>query len=571
MATVQFSDASPVEVNLAPEKTIDTVVNDINYIPGYKQAEIERRAYYEEFKQSVEAGEFVGETGEQGVPGKDGVTPNIQIGSVTTLDFEEEARVTKEGTSEEPILNFYIPRGRPGEVTGDIDYTNMYEVVSVSSLPTPRTDGGSSTLTSTEISAILNAVNEVIARGKLPILYNSSYANLFFPRFTQSSIKNLTKLSFNSPSYLLEGSKFVPTTIGNVNIWIDVKNTDGVLVANGNSNIMWDDIITVLSTNNTRVYEPVTSYHPATKKYVDDAVSSATPSVDLSNYLAKDNTTEYVPTGDYNPATKVYVDELLGGAGGSSAPIYLEAGSSTSDPIILSDLKPGIYVLKHNTNAYQLKASESFASTIAISPLDRVLKVVANINDVATGEVVALYVDRGMQLGTITKNDSANYGVTDTLTDYNSASSFAKLNASATIRGSWSFRTIPSTSVAPTTNNHLTNKAYVDSLKPVKSTFTGSFTSVDAQYQEIEIDVPTAGMYLVNLHYHADQGKYADNIICYKIGDFHVTHDVRNTWEFGTLATGILDLEAGTQKVVEIACSGSHNVEWTITLVKIGG
>ena len=87
MATVQFSDASPVEVNLAPEKTIDTVVNDINYIPGYKQAEIERRAYYEDFKQSVEAGEFVGETGEQGVPGKDGVTPNIQIGSVTTLDF----------------------------------------------------------------------------------------------------------------------------------------------------------------------------------------------------------------------------------------------------------------------------------------------------------------------------------------------------------------------------------------------------------------------------------------------------------------------------------------------------
>lgn len=570
MATVQFSDASPVEVNLAPEKTIDTVVNDINYIPGYKQAEIERRAYYEDFKQSVEAGEFVGETGEQGVPGKDGVTPNIQIGSVTTLDFEEEARVTKEGTQEEPVLNFYIPRGRPGEVTGDIDYTNMYEVVKVSSLPTPRTDGGSSTLTSTETSTILNAVNGVIARGKLPILYDSSYANLFFPRFTQSSIKNLIKLSFNSPSYLLEGSKFVPTTIGNVNIWIDVKNTDGVLVANGNSNIMWDDKITVLSTNNTRVYEPVTSYHPATKKYVDDAVKSATPSVDLSNYLAKDNTTEYVPTGDYNPATKSYVDGLIGGAGGSSAPIFLETGT-TSDPILLSDLEPGIYVLKHNVNSYLIKASESCTSTRAISPLDRVLKVVANINDVADGDVVALYVDRTMQLGTITRNDSATYGITDTLTDYSTVNPFVKTGDSATIRGSWSFRTIPSTNVAPTTNNHLTNKAYVDSLKPVKSTFTGSFTSVDAQYQEIEVDVPTAGMYLVNLHYHANQGKYADNIICYKIGDSNVTHNVRNTWEFGTLATGILDLEAGTQKVAEIACSGSHNVEWTITLVKIGG
>lgn len=32
---------------------------------------------------------------------------------------------------------------------------------------------------------------------------------------------------------------------------------------------------------------------------------------DLSNYLAKDNTTEYTPTSDYNPATKKYVDDAI--------------------------------------------------------------------------------------------------------------------------------------------------------------------------------------------------------------------------------------------------------------------
>lgn len=32
---------------------------------------------------------------------------------------------------------------------------------------------------------------------------------------------------------------------------------------------------------------------------------------DLSNYLAKDNTTEFTPTADYNPATKKYVDDSI--------------------------------------------------------------------------------------------------------------------------------------------------------------------------------------------------------------------------------------------------------------------
>ena len=35
------------------------------------------------------------------------------------------------------------------------------------------------------------------------------------------------------------------------------------------------------------------------------------PEIDLSNYLGKDNTTEYTPTGDYNPATKKYVDDKV--------------------------------------------------------------------------------------------------------------------------------------------------------------------------------------------------------------------------------------------------------------------
>lgn len=115
-----------------------------------------------------------------------------------------------------------------------------------------------------------------------------------------------------------------------------------------------------LEVDNNKSYIPTSDYNPATKKYVDDLVSTistlsfqvvtelpttdiqtniiylvpsttssgqniydeyiyinstwekiGSTSVDLSNYLSKDNTTAYTPTGDYNPATKQYVDSSV--------------------------------------------------------------------------------------------------------------------------------------------------------------------------------------------------------------------------------------------------------------------
>lgn len=63
-----------------------------------------------------------GPQGEPGNDGQDGITPNIQIGDVTTLEPDEQATVTRTGTDEEPLLNFGIPKGQkgdPGEVTED--------------------------------------------------------------------------------------------------------------------------------------------------------------------------------------------------------------------------------------------------------------------------------------------------------------------------------------------------------------------------------------------------------------------------------------------------------------------
>lgn len=55
-----------------------------------------------------------GKNGIDGTNGQDGVTPNITIGTVTTLEPGEKATVTKRGTKEEPIFDFGIPRGNDG-------------------------------------------------------------------------------------------------------------------------------------------------------------------------------------------------------------------------------------------------------------------------------------------------------------------------------------------------------------------------------------------------------------------------------------------------------------------------
>ncbi len=57
----------------------------------------------------------MGEKGEKGDKGDNGVTPNITIGNVTTLEPNQQASVTRRGTDTNPIFDFGIPKGEKGE------------------------------------------------------------------------------------------------------------------------------------------------------------------------------------------------------------------------------------------------------------------------------------------------------------------------------------------------------------------------------------------------------------------------------------------------------------------------
>ena len=59
--------------------------------------------------------------GPKGDKGDNGITPNITVGKVVTLEPTEQANVERVGTLENPTFNFYIPRGLDGsgEDVGD--------------------------------------------------------------------------------------------------------------------------------------------------------------------------------------------------------------------------------------------------------------------------------------------------------------------------------------------------------------------------------------------------------------------------------------------------------------------
>ena len=54
------------------------------------------------------------------------MTPQLTIGTVTTLDPDEDATVTITGTAEAPVLNFGIPKGEPGGGMTDEDLDALY-------------------------------------------------------------------------------------------------------------------------------------------------------------------------------------------------------------------------------------------------------------------------------------------------------------------------------------------------------------------------------------------------------------------------------------------------------------
>ena len=156
-----------------------------------------------------------GPQGEPGNDGQDGITPNIQIGDVTTLEPDEQATVTRTGTDEEPLLNFGIPKGDKGE-PGEVTEETLDNVV-------PK---------QTAIDSIIN-VNDALKYKTFNFKVDGAYEQNGEP--TPETPVPITTLSFDE--IMKNGENLLPNTFYNKNAdftvddegWASItfNNTDG--------------------------------------------------------------------------------------------------------------------------------------------------------------------------------------------------------------------------------------------------------------------------------------------------------------------------------------------------------
>lgn len=201
--------------------------------------------------------------------GDTGDTPDIEIGTTQTLPAGSSATVTKSGTTENPVFSFGIPQGLRG-LTGATPDISVGTVVSG--------EEPAVTVTGTTDEPVLNFVLEKGDTGNTGATGADGY----------------------SPSASVSKSG------GTATISITDKNgTTTTTVSDGTNGQDGEGVVSGGTTGQILAKKSNSDY---------DTEWINAPDPDLSDYLAKDNTTSYTPSADYNPATKKYVDDCISSA-----------------------------------------------------------------------------------------------------------------------------------------------------------------------------------------------------------------------------------------------------------------
>ena len=109
-----------------------------------------------------------GDPGDKGDPGQTGATPNIQIGTVQTLDPGQQATASMSGTPENPLLNLGIPKGEKGD-PGEGSEAEPYELPIMSNTQL----GGGKAVSKTDED--------------VPVAVDSETGQLFVPTYPENS------------------------------------------------------------------------------------------------------------------------------------------------------------------------------------------------------------------------------------------------------------------------------------------------------------------------------------------------------------------------------------------------
>lgn len=275
-----------------------------------------------------------------------------------------------------------------------------------------------------------------------------------------------------------------------------------------------------------------------------------TTAIDLSNYLAKDNTTAYAPTSDYNPATKQYVDSSVTNQATidetiSGLKTFATLPESSVVPTEDSQLVNKIYVDESipfkvlpelNNGKYWGLADIGFGYFYSDRIALQIYSAAGSSAVVYYSNVYLFIRDAGRYRYITMKYPASNgvpvvaYSTSDSQRDWLDnwispltviwGDDVLTLDEEQDISGLKTFTTLPESSVVPTTNNQLVNKAYVDGLVSTISTL--SFQVVT---ELPTTDIQTNVIYLVPSTTSSEQNVYDEYIY------------INNAWEkIGTTA-----------------------------------
>ena len=357
-----------------------------------------------------------GKDGVDGTNGTDGVTPTFEVGTVST----GEANVEMVEEDDHYKLNFTFPESSGGnsEVT--------------------VLDKGSSQ----RDCIVLKDLNPGIYR--LP--HNNGGTHYFKVTGEEGYYDYLT---MNTLDYLYIVHKKYEDAVDN-EIVASYMDARGIL-----------NLVRKSTTSNTGIVRSTSQNSEL--HFVQKNASAIITSKWTYNVLPESST---APTTDNQLVNKAYVDSVASSGGGTPEVRYLDAGTSTSNPVIMEDLDPGIYMFKSSSTYYYLKLNSTITSTISIYSLDFILRVEKKPSEVADNEAFAYFLTDELKLGVIKKSSStSNGGMSVLKSDNTGIPRFTRRNKNESITGSWTFNSyLPTTTLTPTQTAQFATKGYVDNL-----------------------------------------------------------------------------------------------------------
>ena len=395
-----------------------------------------------------------GAKGETGAKGDPGAAATITLGTVTTLDPTASVTITNSGTSSAAVFNFGIPKGDKGDAgeKGATGERGPQGLRGETGPQGPKGDTGSGLNIKGELDSEAGLPQEGVSgdawliAGNLYVYVGENGNVVSNPKWSSvGSIQGPAGPTGPKGEQGEPGPKGEPGADGapgeqgpkgdtgekgekgdpGSDASVTKQNVEAVLTGDITSH---NHDSSYISKSNASTYTPTTDYHPATKKYVDDAVAS----VDVTSQISGKADTTYVnvelakkvdavtgkqlSTNDYTTAEK---NKLAGIATGAQVNVKSDWNATSGDAQILN--KPTIITesqvdTKINTavaSVYRVKGS--VANYAALPTTNVVIGDVYNLEDTGANYVATSTTPTWDKLsetvdltGYLTKTDAAS-------------------------------------------------------------------------------------------------------------------------------------------------------------------